>query len=87
MTPAEEQEISRQKSELQKEGECSTTPAFADSAVRLVEAATASGFTLRLSAYKTPGCAGHLATIYILYVLRGQDLIQTFQTSQNHGPL
>ena len=87
VTPAEEQEISRQKIELRKGGECSTTPAFADSAVRLLEAATASGFTLRLSAYKTPGCAGHLATIYILDVLRGQDLIQTFQTSQNHGPL
>ena len=87
VTPAEEQEISRQKSDLQKEGECSTTPAFADSAVRLFEAVTASGFTLRLSAYKTPGCAGHLATIYILDVLQGQERIQTFQTSQNHGPL
>jgi len=87
VSPAEEQEISRRKSELQKEGECATTPAFADSAVRVVEAATASGFTLRLSAYKTPGCAGHLATIYILDVLRGQDLIQTFQTSRDHGPL
>jgi hypothetical protein len=86
-TPAEEQEISRQKRELQKEGECSTTPAFADSAVRLVEAMTGSGINLRVSAYKTPGCAGHLTTIYILDVLRGQDLIRTFQISQNHGPL
>jgi hypothetical protein len=87
VTPAEELEIGRQRSNLQKEGECATTPAFVDSAERLVEAATGRGLILRLSSYKTPGCAGHLTTIYILDVLRGQEVVQTFQISQSHGPL
>lgn len=87
VTSVEEQEISRQKRDLQKEGECTTTPAFVDSAKRVVEAATGRGLTLRLSSYKTPGCAGHLTTIYILDTLRGQEVLQTFQISQNHGPL
>jgi hypothetical protein len=87
LTPAEEQEISRQKRDLQQEGECTTTPAFVDSAARLVEATTGRGMTLRLSSYKTPGCGGHLTTIYILDILRGQEVVQTFKTSQNHGPL
>ena len=87
VTPAEELDIARQKSDLKKEGECPTTPAFVDSAERLVEAATGRGLTLRLSSYKTPGCAGHLTTIYILDVLRGQEVVQTFQISQSHSPL
>jgi hypothetical protein len=87
MTPKDQQEISRQKRDLEKEGECTTTPAFADSATRLVDAQTGSGLGLRLSSYKTPGCSGHLVTVYILDILRGQDLIRTFQTSQGHGPL
>jgi hypothetical protein len=85
--PSEQQEISRQKHDLEKEGECTTTPAFVDAAERVVEAATGSGLTLRLSSYKTPGCSGHLATIYLLDILRGQDIVRTLQTSQNHGPL
>jgi hypothetical protein len=87
VTPTEEQEIARQKRDLQKEGECTTTPAFLDSAQRVVEAATEKGLSLRLSSYRTPGCAGHLTTIYILDVLRGQELVQTFQISHSHGPL
>jgi hypothetical protein len=58
-----------------------------DSAARLVEATIGRGMTLRLSSYKTPGCGGHLTTIYILDILRGQEVVQTFKTSQNHGPL
>jgi hypothetical protein len=87
VTPAEEQEIARQRRDLQNEGECTTTPAFVDSSQRVLEAETGRGLTLRLSSYKTPGCAGHLATIYVLDVLQGQDVIQTFQISQSHGPL
>ena len=87
VTPAEEDDIVRQKRDLQREGECTTTPAFVDSAKRLVEGATAGGLTLRLSSYKTPGCGGHLSTIYILDVLRKEDLLRSFQISQSHGPL
>ena len=83
----EKQEVATQKREMERAGPCTTTPVFMDSAVRLLEAEAGNRLTVRLSSYKTPGCAGHLATIYILDFLRGQDLIRTFQTSQSHGPL
>lgn len=87
VTAAEKKEITKQKEEMKRTGPCTTTPAFIDSAVRLMEAAAGDRLTVRLSSYKTPGCSGHLATIYVLDVLRGKDLIRTFQISQSHGPL
>jgi hypothetical protein len=35
---------------------------------------------------KSPGCTGHLSTIYLLDVLRGQEVLRTFPVSQSHGP-
>jgi len=58
-----------------------------DSATRLFQANFDNRFSVRLSAYKTPGCTGHLSTIYLLDVLRGQELLRTFPVSQNHGTL
>ena len=87
VTPTEEQDIARQRRDLQSEGECTTIPAFVDSSQRVLEASSGRGLTLRLSSYKTPGCAGHLSTIYVLDMLRGQDVVQTFQLGQSHGPL
>jgi hypothetical protein len=84
---AEKQEIAKQKQEMERTGPCTTTPVFIDSAVRLLEANAGDGLTVRLSSYKNPGCFGHLATIYILDILHGKDLIRTFQASQSHGPL
>jgi hypothetical protein len=87
VTSAEKQEIAKQKQEMERTGPCTTTPVFVDSAVRLMEANAGDGLTVRLSSYKNPGCFGHLATIYILDILHGKDLIRTFKTSQSHGPL
>ena len=84
-TREELQEVARQKAE--PAGGCTTTPAFLDSATRLFQGNFDNRFSVRLSSYKTPGCTGHLSTIYLLDVFRGQELLRTFQASQNHGPL
>ena len=85
MTRAEQAEVARLKAE--PAGNCTTTPALIDSATRLFQGNFDNRLTVRLSAYKTPGCNGHLSTIYLLDVLRGDALMRTFQASQNHGPL
>jgi hypothetical protein len=87
VTPKEEEDVSNQRRKLQVGPECTTTPAFIDSATRIAEASLGGGLTLRLSFYQTPGCAGHLVTIYIADVLRGQDLLQSFQVNQIEGQL
>jgi hypothetical protein len=87
MSSAEKREVTRQKQEMEKADQCTTKPAFLDSALRLLEANAGDGLTIRLSFYRTPGCSGHLATVYVLDVLRGKDVIRTFQTSQTQGVL
>jgi hypothetical protein len=87
LTSAEKKAVAAQKLEVEKGAKCTSTPAFIDSAVYLLEAVAPDGFTVRLSSYKTPGCAGHLATIYVLDILRKKDVIRTFQLSQSHGAL
>lgn len=87
MTSAEKKEVTRLKQEAEKATQCTTKPAFVDSAVRVLEGEAGNGFTIRLSFYRTPGCNGHLATIYVLDVLSGKDVIRTFQTSQTQGVL
>lgn len=88
ITPAEQQELAQQKQQPDKNATgCTTVPAFIDSATRLVEASMGGGLTLRVSSYKDPGCAGHLATIYILDVLRETNVLTTFRIIQNQGVL
>jgi len=42
---------------------------------------------LRLSSYKNPGCAGHLSTIYLIDILRGNTVLTSLQLVQNQGVL
>jgi hypothetical protein len=87
-TPAEEQqaiEEKRQNAKIAKD--CTTVPAYIDSAARFLEAELANGLTLRLSSYKNPGCAGHLSTIYLIDILRENTVLTTFQLVQNQGVL
>ena len=84
-TREELQEIARQKAEPARG--CTTTRTFMDSATRLFQGNFDNRMSVRLSAYKSPGCTGHLSTIYLLDVFRGQELLRTFQASQNHGPM
>jgi len=84
-TKEELAEVARQKAEPAQG--CTTTRTFMDSATRLFQANFDNRFSVRLSSYKSPGCTGHLSTIYLLDVLRGQEVLRTFPVSQSHGPL
>jgi hypothetical protein len=88
MTAAEEQQATEEKRQMDKIAkDCTTVPAYIDSAARFLEAGLANGLTLRLSSYKNPGCAGHLSTIYLIDILRGNTVLTTFQLVQNQGVL
>ena len=87
VTETEEILISQQKQDLDSARDCTTVPSFLDSAQQAAEIVFSGGLSLRLSAYRTPGCAGHLAEIYVLDVLHSGRVLQTVQISQNRGLL
>jgi hypothetical protein len=59
-----------QKSAPKNAADCTTVPAYLDSASQLLTARLADSQTrIRLSHYMTPGCAGHLSDIYVLDVI------------------
>ena len=68
--------------------ECSTTPAYLDSAILLVSGRVAdSEYSIRISSYDTPGCNGHLATNYVLDIVKGAELIAVFRLIQPRGTI
>jgi hypothetical protein len=75
ITAAEQQEVSARRSATPKNIECTTVPRFLDDAkVVLTANVSKTTFSIRLSKYTTPGCAGHLTDIYVLDVIApGQD--------------
>src|SRR5262245_12889383 len=88
MTDAERQRAEEEKRQTEKIAkDCTTVPTYIDSAALFLEAGLANGITLRLSSYKNPGCAGHLATIYLIDLIRGNTVLTTFQLVQNQGVL
>jgi hypothetical protein len=88
VTAAEGQQAAEEKRQIEKIAkDCTTVPAYIDSAALFLEAGLGNGMTLRLSSYKNPGCAGHLSTIYLVDVLRGDAVLSTFQLVQNQGVL
>ena len=42
---------------------------------------------MRISTYENPGCAGHLATIYVLDILNRGVVLDTLLLSQYQGVL
>jgi hypothetical protein len=88
MTDAEERQAAEEKRQMEKIAkDCTTVPAFIDSAARFLEAGLPGGMSLRLSSYKNPGCAGHLTTMYLIDILRSNTVLRTFQLVQNQGLL
>lgn len=75
VTEAERLEIAADRKTALPASECTTEPRFLDSAETMFTATIAkTSFRLRLSTYQNPGCAGHLAEIYVLDVLEpGRD--------------
>jgi hypothetical protein len=88
MTDAERQRTEEEKRQTEKIAkDCTTVPTYIDSAALFLEAGLGNGITLRLSSYKNPGCAGHLSTIYLIDLIRGNTVLTTFQLVQNQGVL
>ena len=75
MTETERLEVAEQKKSALPLDECTTERQFLDSAEMMLTAKIAkSNLSIRLSTYQNPGCAGHLAEIYILDVIEpGRD--------------
>ena len=75
VTAAERQQVAAARSKVPKDIECTTVPQFLDDAKIILTANVANTkLSIRLSKYSTPGCAGHLADIYVLDVIEpGRD--------------
>jgi hypothetical protein len=92
ITAADRQEIIKLKREDKKEaaelGECPTEPRYIDSATQIAEIGLVQGdLRLRVSSYEDPGCSGHLASIYILDLLRRNEVLRKIQVGRNQGAL
>ena len=75
VTAAETKDIAAKRAAVPKDIECTTVPQFLDNAKIILTASVANTkHSVRLSKYTTPGCAGHLADIYVLDVITpGQE--------------
>jgi hypothetical protein len=75
LTAAERRQVAADRNAIPKDIECTTVPQFLDDAKIILTANIArTQLSIRLSKYSTPGCAGHLADIYVLDVLApGQE--------------
>jgi hypothetical protein len=75
VTSAERKQVAAARSKVPKDIECTTVPQFLDDAKIILTANVANTkLSIRLSKYSTPGCAGHLADIYVLDVMEpGRD--------------
>jgi hypothetical protein len=88
VTAAERKQVAANRSKLPKETECTTVPQFLDDAKIILTANVANTkVSIRLSKYSTPGCAGHLAEIYILDVMAPGQEPRRFEFSHYQGLL
>ena len=87
-TEAEREEIAEVRKQTPPTAECTTEPQFLDSAEVILTARIAkTNVSVRLSRYETPGCAGHLAEIYVLDVMEQGRLPLRFEFSHYVGLL
>ena len=88
MTEAERKAVATEKAAAPPERECSTVPQYLDAASMLLTARVAfSKLIIRLSHYATPGCAGHLADIYVLDVIAPDEELRRFEFRHYQGVL
>ena len=88
VSATERVEIEAEKKSALPIDECTTVRQFLDSAEVMLTAKIAkSNFSIRLSRYQNPGCAGHLAEIYVLDVLEPGREPRRFQFSHYVGLL
>lgn len=88
LTAAERTEVAADRATVPKDFECTTVPQFLDDAKILLTASIAgTRSTVRLSKYSTPGCAGHLADIYVLDVIEPDGSVRRFEFRHYQGLL
>jgi hypothetical protein len=89
LAPADRQEIAHEKANSKKAAlECTTNPAYIDSATQIAEVSLTEGdLRLRIAAYENPGCHGHLYSIYVLDVLQRNSMLRKFSVHRYQGPL
>ena len=87
LTKAEASGIEKEKAKLGKyESDCTTKPSFIDAAKQLsVIHVLNTPYTLRISEYSTPGCAGHLTEIYVIDVLEKNSLKHSISVARYLG--
>lgn len=87
-TESERAEIAAAKKTVPKDFECSTEPRYLDSARVILSGKIArANVSIRLSAYETPGCAGHLSEIYVLDVIEAGREARRFEFRHHVGVL
>ena len=87
-TAAEQQEIAAARNAIPKDVECTTVPQFLDDAKIILTADVVNTtLSIRLSKYSTPGCAGHLADIYVLDVIEPGREPRRFEFRHYQGVL
>jgi hypothetical protein len=88
VTAAERKQVAASRNAVPKDFECTTVPRFLDDATIILTANVANTkVSIRLSKYSTPGCAGHLADIYILDVMMPGQEPRRFEFSHYQGLL
>ena len=91
LTATEKTEVEEERATLERElrgMDCTTVPAFVDSAKELLRAAIAgTGVTIRISHYSNPGCAGHLDEVYLLDLVDADGTRQRFELHHYVGVL
>ena len=88
LTASERKEIATGRGAVPNDVECTTVPQFLDDAKIILTANVArTRLSIRLSKYSTPGCAGHLADIYVLDVLAPGEEPRRFEFLHYQGVL
>jgi hypothetical protein len=68
--------------------DCTTIPHFIDSAEQLLSIEFLNlEFDIRISYYSNAGCAGHLADIYVLDLIKDHKVESTFELDHYFGPI
>jgi hypothetical protein len=87
-TSRERDDIAAERRRLPKGIKCTTVPQWLDAAQILLTARIPSANAeIRLSSYQTPGCLGHLSTIYVLDVMTPGRESRRFEFRHYQGVL
>jgi hypothetical protein len=71
-----------------RESECTTVSRYLDSAKTDLSAKVQrSDISIRISDYETPGCGGHLTTVFLLDIIKSGVVLKTYRLAQYKGAI